>query len=56
MELVANIVGLVVVAMIAALVIALSNKYSWMRMAASHAMGKLNVPWIQISTLISSLH
>ena len=44
MELVANIVGLVVVAIIAALVIALSNKYSRMRMAASLAMGKLNVP------------
>jgi hypothetical protein len=44
MELVANIVGLVVVAMIAALVIAVSNKYSRMRMAASPAMGKLNVP------------
>ncbi len=44
MELIANIVGLVVVAMIAALVIAVSNKYSRMRMAASPAMGKLNVP------------
>jgi hypothetical protein len=44
MELIANIVGLVVVAMIAALVIAVSNKYSRRRMAASPAMGKLNVP------------
>lgn len=44
MELVANIVGLVVVAVIAAMVIALSNKYSRRRMGASPAMGKLNVP------------
>jgi hypothetical protein len=44
MELIANIVGLVVVAMIAALGIAVSNKYSRRRMAASPALGKLNVP------------
>jgi hypothetical protein len=44
MELVANIVGLVVVAVIAAIAIALSNKYSRRRMGEQPAMGRLNVP------------
>jgi hypothetical protein len=44
MELVANIVGLVVVAVIAAVVIGLSNKYSKRRVGGLSAMGKLNVP------------
>lgn len=44
MELVANIVGLIVVAIIAAIVIGLSNKYARRRMGALPAMGKLNVP------------
>ena len=44
MELVANIVGLIVVAVIAAVVIGLSNKYSKRRMSGLSAMGKLNVP------------
>jgi len=44
MELVANIVGLVVVAVIAAIVIGLSNKYSKRRAGGLSAMGKLNVP------------
>lgn len=44
MELVANIVGLIVVAVIAAVVIGLSNKYSKRRMGGLSAMGKLTVP------------
>jgi len=44
MELVANIVGLIVVAVIAAVVIGLSNKYSRRRVGELPAMGKLNVP------------
>ena len=44
MELVANIVGFVVVAVIAAIAIGLSNKYSRRRAGGPPAMGKLNVP------------
>jgi len=44
MELVANIVGLIVVAVIAAIVIGFSNKYARKRMGGLPAMGKLNVP------------
>lgn len=44
MELVANIVGFVVVALIAGIAIWVSNKYSRKRAAGSPAMGKLNVP------------
>jgi hypothetical protein len=44
MELVANIVGLIVVAAIAAIVIGFSNKYARRRMGGLPAMGKLNVP------------
>lgn len=44
MELVANIVGLIVVAVIAAVVIGLSNKYSRRRVGELSAMGKLTVP------------
>jgi hypothetical protein len=44
MELVANIVGLIVVAVIAAVVIGLSNKYSRRRVGELPAMGKLTVP------------
>jgi hypothetical protein len=44
MELVANIVGLIVVAAIAAIVIGFSNKYARKRMGGLSAMGKLNVP------------
>jgi hypothetical protein len=44
MELIANIVGLVVVAVIASIAIAFANKYSRRRGAGLPAMGKLNVP------------
>jgi len=44
MELVANIVGFVVVAVIAAIAIGLSTKYSRRRAGEPPAMGKLNVP------------
>ena len=44
MELIANIVGLAVVAVIAAIVIMLSNKYSRRRAGGLSAMGKLTVP------------
>jgi hypothetical protein len=44
MELVANIIGIVVVAVIAAIAIVLSNKYSRRRVGEPPAMGKLNVP------------
>ena len=44
MELVANIVGLIVVAVIAAIVIGFSNKYARRRMGGLPTMGKLNVP------------
>ncbi|THI82898.1 MAG: hypothetical protein CAF41_015205 [Nitrospira sp. CG24A] len=44
MELVANIVGLIVVAVIAAIAIGFSNKYARRRMGGLSAMGKLNVP------------
>lgn len=44
MELIANIVGLAVVAVIAAIVIMLSNKYSRRRAGGLSTMGKLMVP------------
>ena len=44
MELVANIVGLIVIAAIAAVVIGFSNKYAKKRMGGLPAMGKLDVP------------
>jgi hypothetical protein len=44
MELIAKIVGLAVVAVIAAIVIMLSNKYSRIRAGGLPAMGKLTVP------------
>ena len=44
MELIANIVGLAVVAVIAAIVIMLSNKYSRRRAGGLPRMGKLTVP------------
>jgi hypothetical protein len=44
MELIANIVGLVVVAVIAAIAIGFSNKYTRRRVGGLSAMGKLNVP------------
>ena len=44
MELVADIVGLVVVAVIAAIAIGLSNKYARKRAGGLPAMGKLTVP------------
>ena len=44
MELVANIVGLIVVAVIAAIVIGVSNKYARKRMVGLSPTGKLNVP------------
>ncbi|NWF73717.1 MAG: hypothetical protein HXY51_11850 [Nitrospirae bacterium] len=44
MELVADIIGLVVVAVIAAIAIGLSNKYSRKRVGGLSGLGKLNVP------------
>ena len=44
MELVANIIGFAVVAAIAVIAIALSNKYARRRVGGLPAMGKLNVP------------
>jgi hypothetical protein len=44
MELVANIVGFVVVALIAAIAIGLSSKYSRKRVGGLSGLGKLKVP------------
>jgi hypothetical protein len=44
MELIANIVGLIVVAVIAAIAIGFSNKYTRRRVGGVPSMGKLNVP------------
>ncbi len=44
MELIANIIGLIVVGVIAAIAIGLSNKYGRRRVGEVAAMGKLNVP------------
>ena len=44
MELIANLIGIVVIAVVAIIVIGLSKKYGRRRVGEVPAMGKLNVP------------